>query len=423
MDIIEIFRVGLINLSLHPLRSLLTVLGIIFGVGAVVAMLSIGEGARYQTQQQIKSLGIENIRVRSRKPTVETKTRDTNARRFSIMQYGIKSKEYKHLVEILQYLKTSAPVRDVRQRAFYKDRKLDSGVMATTETYTEVTGTRIERGRFITALDNELLNRICVIGATARRELFSYRNPLGERIQIGSKWYEVVGLMEQKSVATGGMVNVRDVNKDIYIPLQTALVDFGTVTPENEIGSNQMVDVELDEIYLRFESADYIEYANAAVTNYLTRQHPLKDFEIEVPKELLKQAEEAQRIFDIVMVSIASISLLVGGIGIMNIMLASVTERTREIGIRRAVGAQRSDILMQFLFETVLLAVVGGLLGVIIGAGGAWAIVHFAKWKAIVTWYSVLLSFGISALVGVIFGMYPAMKAAKLSVIEALRYE
>mgnify|MGYP002348872110 CR=1 FL=1 len=171
------------------------------------------------------------------------------------------------------------------------------------------------------------------------------------------------------------------------------------------------------------DSSDFVEYGAAMIENFLKKNHPRLDFTIVVPKALLAKREQEQRIFDIVMVSIASISLLVGGIGIMNIMLATVTERTREIGTRRAVGAQRTDILFQFLFETVLLAATGGIIGVGIGAGGSWMIVHLAGWQAVVTWPSVVLSFGISALVGIIFGMYPAVKAANLSPIQALRYE
>ncbi len=423
MDILEIIKVGLLNLALHPLRSFLTVLGIIFGVGAVVAMLSIAEGARFQAQQQIKMMGIENVRVLSKKVMVESKKKTSGRRRFSILKYGVTLKEYRHLCDTIEHLKASVAMRDLRQKVFWQDRSADSHVMGTSASYIDVTNHHVMRGRFITPLDEKLLNRVCVLGADARKQLFSYRNPIGEKIRVGNKWYEVVGLMEPKTVETGGMIEVRDVNKDIYVPLATALADFGTVSASAEIGSMEMIEVELDEIYFRMESSDYVEYAAALIKNYLNRNHPLHDFEVVVPKELLAQSEKQQEIFDIVMVSIASISLLVGGIGIMNIMLATVTERTREIGTRRAVGAQKADILMQFLFETVILAVTGGFIGVLLGAAGAWAIVQFAGWKAIVTWFSIVLSFSISALVGIVFGMYPAIKAANLSPIEALRYE
>ncbi|MDZ7816764.1 MAG: ABC transporter permease [Planctomycetota bacterium] len=403
-------------------RSFLTILGIIFGVGAVVAMVAIGEGARWETEQQIKLLGIENIRVKSRKPIVEGEEKQSSGR-MNILSYGLLVEEFEHLLDTLPHLKTAVPLRDVRQKVRKSDQRSNATPMATTWRYTEVTNSRVIKGRFITDLDEKLHNRVAVLGANAKKELFAFRDPLNELIQIGDKWYEVIGVMEEKTAATGGMVSVRDVNKDVYLPLQTAIKDFGFYSFSSEEGSMEMVNIELDEMYFRIDEADHVESASAIIDNYLTRNHPRLDFEIVVPKELLAQQEQQQRIYDIVLVSIASISLLVGGIGIMNIMLATVTERTREIGTRRAVGAQKLDILMQFLFETVLLAISGGLIGVFIGMGGAWAITQYADMKALVTWYSVLLSFGISVMIGLVFGMYPAIKAANLSPIDALRYE
>ena len=424
MGIIEILRVGFLSIALHPLRTLLTILGIIFGVGAVVAMVSIGEGARWETEQQIKMLGIENIRVNSRKPIVESKSKSkSGGRRFSILEYGIKRSEYDHLSKSLAFMKTSVPLRDMRKKVFNGALKANSPVVATTWRYTEVTSSQVGQGRFISQLDETLGNRVAVLGHQVRRVLFQYRNPIGEMVNIGGKWYEVVGLMEEKTADTGGMVNVRNVNNDVYIPLDTAISDFGYVSFSSEEGSSEMIDLQLDEVYFRMESADYVEYAAATIQNYLKRNHPRLDFELVVPKELLAQKEKQQRLFDIVMVSIASISLLVGGIGIMNIMLATVTERTREIGTRRAVGAQKMDILLQFLFETVMLAVIGGLIGVILGVLGSWMITKYAEMHAVVTWESVALSFGISAMTGIVFGMYPAIKAANLSPIDALRYD
>jgi putative ABC transport system permease protein len=311
----------------------------------------------------------------------------------------------------------------MRKKAMWRDNRSNAVIVGTTWRYTEVTNSHLASGRFISELDEELFNHVAILGAEARKELFAFRNPLGESINIGGKWYQVVGTMEPITIEKGGMVNVRDVNKDIYIPLATGINDYTTVSFSQEQGSMEMIQIELDEVYFRLDSADFVEYGSATIQNYMSRNHPLGDFTIEVPKALLAQKEQQQKVFDIVMLSIASISLLVGGIGIMNIMMATVTERTREIGTRRAVGAQKADILFQFLFETVLLAAVGGIIGVGLGAAGSWAIVTYAEWVAVVTWPSVVLSFGISALVGIVFGMYPAVKAANLSPIQALRYE
>jgi putative ABC transport system permease protein len=257
---------------------------------------------------------------------------------------------------------------------------------------------------------------VCVIGADVEHDLFGQGNAINRRIRIEDSWFTVVGVMQQKKVRKTGqnVIAVRDINKDIYIPIGTALKRF------TDADRPDMV----DEIAVRVDDEDQVMPIADVLKRLLARtHHAAKDYEIVIPAELLAQSQRTQRLFNVIMGSIAAISLLVGGIGIMNIMLASVTERTREIGIRRAVGASRSDVLSQFLNETVLVSVAGGLVGIVLGVIMAKVINLFAGWETVISLAGVVVAFGISAGVGIVFGLYPARKAAELDPIDALRYE
>ena len=417
--------IALRNLRLHKVRSMLTMLGIIFGVGAVIAMLSIGEGARWEILQQINLLGIENVSIRSVKPPEKTRRAEQAENQSFILQYGLRRKDASHIEAVCPGIEMLVPMRDVRKNVWYGDRRMDARVVGTTPSYANALNFNIHRGRFICDYDMFRKARVCVIGGEVARRLFGFKDPLGEHLKLGEQWYLVIGIMENRGQAGGGpqAISAHDVNKDIYIPLRSAFSRFGTLSISRRSGTFEAVDVELDEILVHMKDPESVDTNASLIRAILERSHEDEDYEIIVPRELLRQREQAQRIFNIVMISIATISLLVGGIGIMNIMLASIIERTREIGIRRAVGAKRRDIIRQFLTETVVLSGTGGIIGILLGIIGAKMVSAFAGLTTIVAVNFLFIAFTISVAIGITFGMYPARKAAFMDPIQALRYE
>jgi putative ABC transport system permease protein len=407
----EAWRIGLENLRSHKLRSFLTTLGVIFGVTAVVSMLSIGEGAKRAAVEQIKLLGTNNIRIRRLDLSGQ---QQAEAER--LQSDGLTSRDGKIIRANLPQLSGVCPLTFLDVEVSRGDRHSSGRVIGAAVDYAQVTNFKPAEGRFLAELDDREAKRVCVIGSDVERELFGQGNAINRRIKIDDAWFTVVGVMQQKHVRKSGqnVIAVRDVNKDVYIPLETALKRFTDSDRPDKV----------DEIAVRVASEDQVLPMADVLKRLLKRtHHAAKDYEIVIPAELLAQSQRTQRLFNIVMGSIAAISLLVGGIGIMNIMLASVTERTREIGIRRAVGASRGDVLSQFLNETVLVSVAGGLLGIVLGVIMAKAINLFAGWETVISLAGVLLAFGISAGIGIVFGLYPARKAAELDPIDALRYE
>jgi putative ABC transport system permease protein len=293
--------------------------------------------------------------------------------------------------------------------------------MATEPEYLEVSRSRISRGRFLSWLDGADHKRVCVVGSQAARKLFIYNDPLGSAVRIGRDWYRVVGLLENRAAlrAAGG----DDINNYIFIPLATARARYGDVSSRQQAGSHETVRVQLDAVTVQMTAPEAVLGTARRLESYLGKTHKQKDYELLVPLELMRQKAAAQRIFSIVMASIAGISLLVGGIGIMNIMLANVYERRKEIGTRRALGARRRDILGQFLFESAALTSLGGLVGAAAGWGLSHAVSYYAQWPTVFSWASVALGLGVSCAVGVAFGMWPAWQAARVNPIEALRSE
>ena len=411
MQYSENFRIGIRNLLAHKLRSLLTTLGIIFGVGAVIAMLSIGEGARRQAIEQIKLLGTNNIRINHITLTGE-KAKDAETK----FSRGLSFYDSKLIRSALSNINGVACLKFVEAEVRLRGKVSAGRVVGTDADYMNVTNFRPGDGRFIASLDVEEAKKVCVIGSEVAKDLFGYRNPVGRRIKISDSWFTVVGVMESKSIKDGktSVIKVRNINKDIYIPITTALKRF------TDSDRPQAV----DEIAIQVKGQDQVVTTASIVKRILQRTHnEVEDYEIIIPSELLAQSQKTQRVFNIVMGSIAAISLLVGGIGIMNIMLATVTERTKEIGIRRALGGTERDILGQFLNETVLVSLIGGIIGIIVGVAMAKAINLFAEWDTVISGFSVFISFGISAIIGILFGIYPARKAAKMDPIAALRFE
>jgi putative ABC transport system permease protein len=382
-------------------------LGIIFGVAAVISMVSIGEGARIETLRQIELMGMNKIRIKSVK--LEGKELE-RAKQLGLK--GLVEEDAKYFRELTPLIKEVVPIKEVELRVRLGSKSPKAQIIGISPAYQKVTNFYTESGRFISNDDLAYYRKVCVLGKGIKKELFPFEDPLQKDIKIGSSWYTVIGIMEDKRIAKGAASGgLRDLNKDIYIPLATIFKRIA--------GSQTLTEIAIQVV----NSKRLREVANIAA-NALSRKHfGIKDYEIVIPEELLRQRQRTQKIFNIVMGCIAGISLLVGGIGIMNIMLATVMQRTREIGIRRAVGASQRDILGQFLIECLILSVTGGLIGIILGVGLAKAVTFYAKWSTIVSGKAIVMAFGICVAVGLIFGLYPARKAAQSDPIEALRYE
>jgi putative ABC transport system permease protein len=412
---------GLRSLALHKLRSTLTALGIIFGVSSVIAMLSIGEGANWEAQEEIKKLGSQNIIVKSVKPMEEEQSGVT---RSEVLEYGLTQRDFDLMSSTIPGVKSLVQMRILRADGRRSVHRMDIQVLGTIPEYLGAANARVARGRFITQGDLTALRNCCVIGYQVARTLFPAEDAIGQSLTVGNQSFEVVGVMDEGGGASGtGSSQTEDRNKDLYIPITVFDRRFGDTLVRIISGSRAMERVKLHQIIVGLISDDMVPKAARAIRGVLERFHERKDFEVVVPLELLQQKERTKRIFNIVLGSIAAISLLVGGIGIMNIMLATITERTREIGIRRALGAKRRDIVIQFLIETVVLSTSGGILGIMLGVAIPFVVQAMSGMKTIVTLYSLVISFGISALVGIIFGLYPARRAAMMDPIEALRRE
>jgi len=414
-------KTGLKSLWLHKLRSGLTVLGITFGVCSVIAMLAIGQGASYEAQQQIKLLGSNNIIIQSVKPPQSQEASSTVSR---VSEYGLKYSDAKRIRETVPDVVVTVQSRKVRQTVINGVRQLDTNIVGTVPWYTEVNNARVTEGRFLSELDMEGRNNVCVLGQKASERLFPMGGAVGGIIRAGKLRYRVVGVLS--SLNRGDVTQLKmqgDPDSDVYIPFTTLQSQFGDTIISRSTGSFSAERVELHELVVNVKNVEDVLSAERIIRQILRPKHKQEDYQIIVPLQLLEQARRTKRIFSIVLGSIAAISLLVGGIGIMNITLATVMERTREIGIRRAMGAKRRDIVEQFLTETVMLSLSGGFLGIILGIVAPYFVSHFAKMATIVTLWSLLLAFGISVAVGVIFGIYPAYHAANLDPIEALRHE
>ena len=418
-------RLGVKSLLLHKLRSVLTMLGIIFGVCSVIAMLAIGEGASYEAQQAIKKLGSQNIIIRSVKPPEDTKS--SGAGRGIMIDYGLTYEDGARIQSTIPGVVRVLPVRIIRENVRFAQNSVPCQVLGTMPFYPEIIGLDIVRGRFLAEMDERNFDNVCVLTVGLAQRLFPYQDPLDQSVKLDAFYYRVVGLVREKNTAEqrtqSGRMEGEPLDNNVYIPLSTARSRFGDVLQRRTAGSLEVEKVELHQLTVQMRDVASVETADPQIKTLLSHFHSKTDYETIVPLQLLRQAEQTKRIFNIVLGSIAAISLLVGGIGIMNIMLATVTERTREIGVRRALGAKQRHITMQFLVETVVLSVGGGLIGVVVGVIVPLLVSQLTTMKTIITPWSVLLAFGISGAVGIIFGLYPAKSAARLDPIEALRHE
>jgi putative ABC transport system permease protein len=413
------------SLLLHKLRSGLTVLGIVFGVGAVISMLAIAEGSSRDAQDRIRALGANNIIIRSVKPSDEAQA--TGGRPSRVLNYGLKYDDYDRILATIPTIKRALPIREIRKQIRHLTHALDGRVVGTTQDYAEFNLLQMEPGgRFLTASDNDKYQNYAVLAHTTAKTLFPYEDPIGQSVKIGSDYYTVIGVTKerQSSAGIGSSLAAQDFNKDVYIPINTCKVRFGEKIINSRSGSMEAEETQLTQITVQVATIDDVRPTVPLVEAAYEPYHPKKDVAMTVPYDLLLAAQQTARQFSIILGTIAAISLLVGGIGIMNIMLATVTERTREIGIRRALGAKRRDITQQFLIETVVLSGVGGLLGVAVGVAIPQVIIFFVQeQKAFVTGFSVILAFSISVAIGMMFGIYPARRAAMMDPIEALRHE
>ncbi len=407
----EALRRALSNLAVHKLRSVLTMLGMIFGVGAVIAMLSIGAGAERQALAMIERMGLSNVLVRARefRPDELAEVRKKSL--------GVSLRDAAGIEEAVPGVAFTGPrVKIDPYRVWTPGGRSEAKLYGVSHRHAELVPMPLAAGRFLTRDDEERHAQVCVIGDGVRRDLFGWQGAVGRDLKVNDVWLTVVGVLSPSSAGGDSFegVSVGSTSREIYVPYTTALRKF----------DRDALDSPLTELVVRLKDGVSPVDAAPVVSALLDRLHGgAHDFDLVVPEALLSQSRKTQRLFNVVMGCIAGISLLVGGIGIMNIMLATVLERTREIGIRRAIGARRADIRLQFVVEAFAISVGGGLLGVAVGVVIARVVAASAGWPTVVTAASLVLSTGVSAGVGLVSGIYPANRAARLDPIEALRYE
>lgn len=426
----ESFIIGVKGLLANKLRAALTMLGILFGVAAVIAMMSIGEGARQETLQQIELLGTNNIIVNR-----VTKAAKSNGAKASYSA-GLTLKDAESILELNPLVESVTPVREMDMSVAYKSTIEEFKIIGTTPSYPNTFNTKILSGTFFKDFHNADYSNVCIIGPGIKEKFFKFEDPIKKKIKIGDLWYDIIGVAAPKNISSSGMksLGIRNFNDDIYIPIATMLYKTQKVDPTASNmnmfrgGMDELAKTidrtSIDQLTIKVKNSDELKEAALLSQRILERRHfGTKDYELILPEQLLEQKQKTQKIFNVVMGAIAGISLLVGGIGIMNIMLANILERTREIGIRRAVGATRADILGQFMSEAVTISILGGILGIIVGFVLTALISTYAEWSTVISPISIILAFFVSAATGIIFGIYPAKKAADKNPIESLRYE
>ncbi|MGE3804962.1 MAG: ABC transporter permease, partial [Gemmataceae bacterium] len=427
-------ELALRSLWLHKLRAFLSVLGIIIGTGAVISLMAFGEGSMHDALEDIKRMGATNIIVRSVKPPDDSSTQ----RRTFIAAYGLTQSDYDRFETLMQSgtITRMVPMRIFPQELKHLEQIYNGRVVGTIGSYADVNQLEMAAGRFLTKEDNDRMSNVAVLAAEVADAFFPFSDPLGQTIRLGDYYYRVVGVCKPRmpTGGSGGSQAAEDYNNDVYIPIDTCRARFGSIIYIRASGSRSGEQVELSQVTLTVSDMDRVRPTGEMIEGLLDRFHQRKDWAVTIPLDRLEEAERARNRYTMLLALIASISLVVGGIGIMNIMLATVTERVREIGIRRALGAKRRDITLQFLIEAVAQTTIGGLLGVISGLSIVFALPKMVEYATKQGWLemnlpaqihvpSIFIALVVAVVVGVVAGLYPALRAARLDPIEALRHE
>ena len=412
MQVEENIRLAIRGLADHKFRSFLTMLGIIFGVASVIAMLSIGEGAKREAIAKYQDLGVNNIIVREKKMT-DTELEEVRAK----FSQGLSIRDANVLRDIVPGIVRMASQAEINTDVKYADKSVKSTVIGITSEFLPMMNYNLRDGEFITEEHDVYRSKVCVLGAGVAATLYPKEDPVGKMVKIEDQWLEVVGLLESKTLFTEtvGELAARDLNTDVYVPLSTFL---GRFSRENILSS------QIQQITVQVENSGRLVEVSKLIQEILKRHHfNNEDYSIIIPFELLKQEEKERQIYNFLLGAIAAISLIVGGIGIMNIMLATVMERTREIGIRRAIGARKADIMSQFVSEAVAISITGGIIGVLVGVTLSLTVSLFTDVSTYIRLYSILIAFAFSVIVGISFGYLPAKNAANLKPVDSIRYE
>jgi putative ABC transport system permease protein len=450
------FYIALEAVLANQLRSLLTALGIIFGVAAVIAMLAIGNGAQKEILEQIELVGVNNIIVQPVVEQVEQQLGQADEGDKNKFSPGLKLLDVENIRESIPGIQKISPEILLETYIIKNGIRRSSKLVGVEPSYFEVANFDLDGGQMFDDIQLRVGAPVCIIGKGIQTKFFPQENPLGKKIKVGSQWLEVIGILKERYISEKAITNlgIRDYNMDVYTPIQTVLVRYinrdlvtGSGLKKNFSGGSSFRSFggggfaiitssgseeddapknyhQIDRLVVQVKESSKLSSTAEVMSRMLERRHfGVVDYEITIPELLLKQQQRTQNIFNIVLAAIAAISLLVGGIGIMNIMLASVMERIKEIGLRLSIGAKSSDIVSQFLFEAVLISVSGGIIGVILGIGLAFAVSSLADFPTEISFASIVISFGVAATVGLIFGITPARRAASQDPITSLRHE
>lgn len=440
-------RIAFESLMGNQTRSLLTALGIIFGVAAVIAMLAIGNGTQQELNSQMKLVGVNNIVI---EPVISQKEESVKSagegpaekQKFSP---GLTMQDARAIVEVIPNVQKISPEIILDTYLINKGIRRSAKLIGVEPVYFRIFNFELERGSMFNAEQLENGSPVCIIGKSIQSKFFPTENPIGKKLKVGSQWLEVIGVLQKRLISDESMSNlgIRDYNMDVYTPLKTVLVRYenrdlvteqmiraANANRNNDDNENESESAsrpnyhQLDRMVLQIDETNMLNRVAEVVSRLLVRRHNgVVDYQIEIPELLLKQQKRSNELFNYVLGAIAGISLLVGGIGIMNIMLASVLERIKEIGLRLALGAKKSDIIYQFMFESVLISITGGAIGVALGITLAYIVSHLAGIRTIVSLSSIVISFGVAASIGLAFGITPAKRAASQNPINSLRYE
>ncbi|HXC05607.1 MAG TPA: ABC transporter permease [Bacteroidia bacterium] len=434
------FTIALQAIRGNKLRSMLTALGIIFGVAAVIAMMAIGKGAEQDILEQIKLVGVNNIVIapltKQEENKTDTKEKENESKKFSP---GLTIKDAESIQAVLPCAEKISPEVVIETDFVYGGLRRSGKLIGTVPEYFDITGFSLSEGRLFNSNQTSSGEQVCIIGKSIMTKFFAKTDPLGQYIKCGKVWLQIIGVLDERMISSNSIRNlgIRDYNFDIYIPLHTMLLRYTnrTLVTKASLERAQSDNMEeeapktqnnnqLDRMVVRISDADLMQSSAEVISRLINRRHNgVTDYEISLPEAMLRQQQRTKKIFNLVLSFIASISLLIGGIGIMNIMLASVLERIKEIGIRLSLGATKKDIASQFLFEAMLISVAGGLIGIGLGIVLSYLIPVFADISTLISGWSVILSFGVAALTGLLFGIAPARRAAEKDPIDSLRYE